>query len=113
MNYQLAQIDDEDEAPEPKLGPCCICGDEHPWVRNVLMLPLKNEVPGHGWGCLVCRLPADGASAVLCDDCLNLYQASLAELKFACRGYPATDGRVPIEKLSLRHEHDPLVDHNK
>jgi hypothetical protein len=100
-----------DEEAAPDLGPCCICGGAL-GVRNVMMLGVKNQVPGHGWGCVVCHLPPDGASAVLCDACLGLFSAGKAEIKFAARGYPATEGRVPIEALSVPHEHDPLIDHD-
>ena len=27
-------------------------------------------------------------------------------LRFACRGYPAADGRVPIASLTGTHDHD-------
>ena len=90
------------------LGPCCICETEG-GVRNIVMLNKKSPVPGHGWGCLVCGLPSDGASAVLCDPCLELYQEDENTLKFACRGYPAIDGRIPIDRLEGHHDHDMEV----
>jgi hypothetical protein len=89
-------MSDDDDIP--KLGPCCIC-EATDGVRNVLMLPLRGTVKGHGWGCLVCDLPMDGAIAVLCDGCLAIYQSNESALRFACRGYPASDGRVPIAEL--------------
>jgi hypothetical protein len=95
---------------EPTLGSCCICGADQQ-VRNIMMLDVKNQVPGHGWGCLICNLPADGASAVLCDRCLELFQEGKAKIKYACRGYPAIEGRVPIEELSIPHEHDHDLHH--
>lgn len=86
-----------------KLGSCCVC-ESLVGVRNILMLNQKSPVPGHGWGCFQCGLPPDGASAVLCDDC---FSAILEKpLRFACVGYPAKDGRIPIEQLSEAHEHD-------
>jgi len=75
------------------------------------MLHVKNQVPGHGWGCLECHLPMDGASAVLCDDCCNGWQSGEVELQWACRGYPAIDGRVPIGELTEPHRHDETVEH--
>ena len=66
---------------------------------------------GHGWGCVVCRLPMDGASAVLCGDCLDDYAAGRAKLRLACSGYPATDGRVPVKSLIEPHAHDMTVEH--
>lgn len=93
----------------PRLGPCCICGGEDK-VTALVMLDVKGEVPGHGWGCVACGLDCDGAIAVLCARCVEDWQAG-KPLRFACRGYPATDGRVPIEQLTVPHEHDMNVEH--
>ena|ERR1700733_8937621 len=92
------------------LGPCCIC-ESNAKAGAMVMLEVKNTIPGHGWGCVVCNLPADGASAVLCDDCATKWQAGEAKLRFACCGYPADEGRVPIGQLTIPHAHDPNVDH--
>ena len=82
----------------PGLGPCCMC--ERPdGVRNIVILHRRNAVPGHGWGCFVCGLPPDGASAVLCDLCADIYQADNSLLTTACRGYPGSDGRIAIAEL--------------
>lgn len=99
-----------DDRDDPDLGSCCICGGADR-VHAIVTLELKNQVPGHGWGCFVCRLPMDGASAVLCDDCCTGWQNGQVELQWACRGYPATDGRVPIGELTEPHTHDPAVEH--
>lgn len=101
-------MDSDDDTPT--LGPCCICLGETD-VTTIVMLPVKGIVRGHGWGCFGCGLPTDGASAVLCGDCAEDYFAGRAQLKLACRGYPATDGRVPIEALTEPHEHDKTVEH--
>lgn len=101
--------DDDDDPDAPKLGPCCICQTEI-GVRTVIMLPWRNLVPGHGWGCVTCGLPPDGASAVLCDDCTAKYAADEAALAYVCRGYPPTDGRVPFAEQprdEFRHEDIP------
>lgn len=74
-------------------------------VVNIIMLDLKNQIAGHGWGCFECDLPCDGASAVLCDPCAEAWQDG-KPLRFACRGYPASEGRAPIEEFAVRHEHD-------
>lgn len=87
------------------LGRCCIC-ETTEGVRNLIMLNRKCPIPGHGWGCVVCNLPPDGAMAVLCDTCLDIYEKDESALKFACKGYPAKDGRVPISELQGNHEHD-------
>ena len=89
-----AQDDDEPAS----LGSCCIC-ETYFGVRNIVMLDRRAPIAGHGWGCVVCGLPSDGAVAVLCDGCLELFQAGGVCL-FACRGYPAKDGRVPFADLS-------------
>ena len=74
----------------PTLGSCCACGLYGPTVRNVMALDKRGVIPGHGWGCVACKVPADGASVVICDTCLE----NKRELKYACRGYPATEGRI-------------------
>jgi hypothetical protein len=84
-----------DESPAnatPNLGPCCGCGASE-GVRSVMMLDRRGPTPGRGWGCLVCNLPADGAIAVLCDRCV----VEDKPIRFVCRGYSATDGRIPVE----------------
>lgn len=100
-----------DDDGVPSLGPCCGCTGTT-LVRNVIMLNQRAAVPGHGWGCVVCRLPFDGAYAVLCDGCLRAWQANPATLKTACRGYPGTEGRIPIADLPPGvFDHDESVDH--
>ena len=84
------------------LGSCCCCGREDKTVRNVVCLHKRSPIHGRGWGCVVCGLPSDGASYVCCDECLE----KKAEPKWACRGYPGIDGRVPIDELEGVHEHD-------
>lgn len=86
----------------PDLGPCCACEATGPTVRNVIMWAKKSPTPGKGWGCFVCGLPADGATIVLCDDCLDQDR----EPRFACVGYPGSDGRIPVEALQDDFHHD-------
>lgn len=83
---------------DPKLGACCICGS-HDDVTNIIMLNRRGIIPGRGWGCLACGLPSDGAVAVLCDRCLPHWQADHDVLTHCCRGWPGSDGRVPIAEL--------------
>lgn len=92
-----------------ELGTCCICGGGEP--RAIIMLGVKGEVPGHGWGCVVCNLPMDGASAVLCDECCEGWQSGAVKLQWACRGYPAEDGRIAIDELTEPHVHDASIEH--
>ncbi len=91
----------------PDLGPCCIC-EKTQGVRNIIMLSRRGVVSGHGWGCAQCDLPADGALAVLCDECTAEFQVDESVLKTACRGYPATEGRIAIADLPPgEFDHDP------
>jgi hypothetical protein len=68
-------------------------------VNTIVMLERRAAIAGHGWGCVVCDLPMDGAYAVLCDPCVERYRADRSLLTIVCRGYPATDGRIPIADL--------------
>lgn len=88
------------------LGPCCACGKSGPSVRNIHMLPWKAREPGKGWGCVVCGLPPDGASAVYCDEC----HESNAPLVWAVDGYLAAHGRILIKELPHEaHEHNEAL----
>ena len=93
------------------LGTCCVCGTKKN-VNTVIQLHFKAPIPGRGWGCLVCNLPADGAVAVVCGKCASKLEGYKTDpiqgLRWACKGYPAEDGRVPIvEVLSTApHDHD-------
>lgn len=88
---------------EPELGPCCACGQASDTVRNIIMLDKRAPTPGVGcWACFVCNLPAEGAVAVLCDDCLGRG----AHISFACDGPPGSGRRVPIEQLTETFDHD-------
>jgi hypothetical protein len=88
------------------LGPCCVCGATVR-VRTIISLNKKSPIAGHGWGCFVCHLPADGAQAAVCDGCAERHgREVVAALQYACRGYPAVEGRVPIGELVGEHEHD-------
>ena len=77
------------------LGPCCCCGGTNR-VRTIVMLPRRAPVAGTGWGCLVCGLPLDGASYVVCDRCLE----TGARPREVISGYAASGLRASIESLS-------------
>ena len=96
-------LDNEDEALS--LGSCCVCEGHGPTVRNVFMLDKLGVIPGHGWGCATCKIPPDGASVVLCDGCAN----QNLKFKYACRGYPASDGRIDIKVLTAPFYHNPFL----
>jgi hypothetical protein len=100
-------MSDDDDLPD--LGPCCICGRSGA-VRTLLMLDRRGPRPGHGWGCFVCGLPCDGASAVLCDPCVDRYRADESALRFVCDGWPA-EGRIAVAELpdGSPFVHDPAA----
>jgi hypothetical protein len=85
----------------PSLGPCCIC-ETYVGVTVILMLPRRGPIPGHGWGCAVCGLPSDGATAVLCEGCYEFVEAGATPI-FVCRGYPGSEGRMLYSALSDEH----------
>lgn len=93
---------------ELDLGPCCVCGKSEEIARNIIVLEQKSPIAGRGWGCVQCDLPSDGASAVVCDSCFESPGFTNSDIKLACGGYPASDGRVPIEELKGIHDHNLL-----
>jgi hypothetical protein len=101
------------EAPEDlsDFGACCACGKEPSewsidlptaWARNIIVLDFKSPTPGHGWGCVQCSLSNDGAVACICDECLTIGRP----IRFAVDGDVRLKKRVPIETLSVPHQHD-------
>ena len=93
----VAEVEPE-EHETPDFGACCVC-ETTEGVRNMILLDKRAQVSGHGWGCFVCGLATDGANAVLCDPCLERFREDQSVLTMACRGYPASDGRVAIAEL--------------
>lgn len=90
------------------LGKCCICEAENRSVRNLITLHKRiPEGEKGGWGCFTCGLPARGAVAVLCDDCLDKTMADESiEIKFACLGDPGENRRIEINELTEDFDHD-------
>ena len=89
----------------PDLGPCCCCEQQSDTVRNIVLLPYKTaDTVGHGWGCVVCGLPPDGASYVACDACLEAH----AKPRWIIVGYryPAQKRRQPVPEAPEAHDHD-------
>lgn len=100
--------DSDTDAEWEDYGPCCICELITPSVNNFICLDRRAPIPGTGWGCLVCDLPADGALAVVCDDCLKLFSNQEVQLKNIVWGYPAEKQRMPYTNLSPKNfKHDP------
>lgn len=87
------------------LGECCICNGRE-GVHHLVDLDARCPIIGRGWGCRVCGLETHGAVAVLCRPCLDLYERGAAALRFACRGIPWVDGRVPFYSLTGTWRHD-------
>ena len=87
---------------EMNFGGCCACGKKKDDVRNVICLPKKAPVAGAGWGCVVCGLEADGAIAMVCDDCLE----NQVKVRWAVAGYADGGGRVEVGKLKGTFEHN-------
>jgi len=96
---------DYDEAEALPTGTCCMClKEEDATVRNFITIEKRAPVPGTGWGCVVCRLPSDGAVAVVCDECLPKLEAGEG-LKEVILGFPAYRERFPYEKLQGDFKH--------
>lgn len=96
---------DYEETELLPVGSCCMClKSESPTVRNFITVEKLAPVPGTGWGCAVCRLPSDGAVAVVCDECLPKLQAG-EELKEVILGFPAYRERFPYTKLEGNFKH--------
>jgi hypothetical protein len=63
-----------------------------------MMLDFTAPQSGTGWGCFQCGLPMDGATAVLCDDCLE----AEAEILFVIDGQPLDRKRLGIDEARER-----------
>lgn len=87
-------------------GACCICRKEGATVRNFVMLQLLSPIPGNGWGCMVCGLPPNGATAVVCDSCVS--QEPLPEVRDVIVGHAAAKLRMPRCELG-----DEVFDHDR
>ncbi|MEH2164545.1 MAG: hypothetical protein V7K38_26715 [Nostoc sp.] len=102
--------DDPDYDEEPlDLGACCGCGTRHSRVQNILTLQKKALIPGTGWSCFVCGIPADGAIAIVCDNCLAQIEDGKQILKQAVYGDVLDKKRCDINLLTedFRHKDIP------
>jgi hypothetical protein len=91
-----------------KYGPCCACGGKKR-VRNIVSLARRAPVPGTGWGCVVCGLEADGALAIICDECAK----NVRPIKQVAYGYLAEGRRMSIDLLSSEtFEHRDHEEHH-
>jgi hypothetical protein len=84
-------------------GPCCICEGTRN-VRNIVAIA-KQSPHGQGWGCVVCNLAPIGASAIVCDKCIENFSAG--QLRFYCvpDGDDYVSGRAPTTELEQQPEH--------
>ncbi|MEH2067866.1 MAG: hypothetical protein V7K47_06820 [Nostoc sp.] len=96
---------DSDEGYILDLGPCCGCGSTEVRAQNILTLDKKAPVPGTGWSCMVCGIPADGAIAVVCDECLAQLKQGHEVLKYAVYGDALDKLRCNIHELTEAFEH--------
>jgi len=98
------------------LGPCCACEKHDGTVRNIVALPWKVPVEfrGKGWGCLVCGLEPNGATAVVCDSCAQGHRnvVGWSWIKFVCAGY-AKEGRIPFSSLDFNESNGMIHDMQK
>ncbi|RCJ34623.1 hypothetical protein A6769_22095 [Nostoc punctiforme NIES-2108] len=99
--------DDPDYDEEPlDLGACCGCGTtNNSLVRNILTLHKKALVAGTGWECFICGIPANGAIAVVCDDCLAQLEEGKEVLKQAVYGDVLDKQRCDIAQLTEDFDH--------
>ena len=100
---------------DPLFGPCCRCGTTATAVDTIIMLPFQAPIAGHGWGCLQCGLPPDGAIAVVCDACAQFladadwHAADLSLLESVCSGAVADGQRMRRAHFrAVRFAHDRL-----
>jgi len=84
-------------------GTCCACGEKTGDVWNFIALPVRAPEPGTGWGCMICKLPMNGALAVVCDKCL----AENKEIKWVIKGPVWLGGRIEKKYLVLPFDHKP------
>lgn len=93
----------DEDFPDLDFGACCACGSRvH--VRNFILLPFRTPVPGTGWGCATCGLPADGALSVVCDDCAG--KGGEIDLKYMVVGFVSEQMRCEIDCDMEPFEHD-------
>jgi hypothetical protein len=102
---------DEDTEAVRDFGPCCCCGrTQDGTVRTIVMLDFRGPSGHVGWGCVVCGLASVGATAFVCDACVDLYQdLDLRErLKWIAGGQYASERiRVPLAGFArVPHDHD-------
>lgn len=81
----------------PGFGPCRTC--QKTPATMLLLLAKEAPIPGTGWGCLDCDLPANGALAAVCDDCIN------QPIRWACLGSPNAGNRIAVAELKMPFGH--------
>mgnify|MGYP000267757616 CR=1 FL=1 len=101
------------DAPEETiLGPCCECGLRE--AVGILLLPLRVLDGalglGQGWGCAVCKIPQDGAMAVLCDSCGAEFEAEREDPdRLPKRAVVGVVGQVPSERVEITKLKEPFL----
>jgi hypothetical protein len=102
---------DEQPTTQHDFGTCCICvteGCEANPVRTMIQMQWTCPVPGTGWGCVQCGVPADGALVVLCDHCAEKIQNGALSIKsdlhHVVSGELAGKGRMDVETWRRNRE---------
>lgn len=91
-----------DDELELDIGPCCACGNKITGTNNIICLDFQSPTGDWGWSCFGCGLPPAGATAVICDDCL---QAN-TDVRWLITGRPTDKQRVPmdqVEQIPFKH----------
>jgi hypothetical protein len=95
---------------ENNIVPCCVC-EKVTLCRHIVMLAKRGSTPGKGWGCFVCKLPNDGATAVICDECREALQyqghdKAMEAIKCWCVNGLTKPERAMVSDLSEAFNHD-------
>src|SRR5438270_12248351 len=108
MSDQI-QCEADDFEEDVPIGRCCACGVDGRRLPNLIMVRKRAPEHSKGWGCAVCGLPADGAMAAVCLECMpDSFGPGdrIPELQLVCRGYVGEPERVPIGTLTETWDHD-------
>lgn len=85
---------------------CCICLKKTT-DKNLVLVSRKAPIPGTGWGCHTCGLPADGAVSILCDECFSKFANKKVPVKYVYRGFLDAGELVELKTLD-NFNHDEI-----
>jgi hypothetical protein len=94
--------------PPPVVYRCCVCDRPDPEPRAMVMLDFEAPAGFFGWGCVVCNLPARGATAFVCERCADTGWTE-AQLRYIAAGHYVLEGiRVSLDGYArIPFQHDP------